>query len=58
MKNVERDELRGQNINSPQWIENVDQLNDMMNDVITDFIDNFEIFENLSNDSNISLYIS
>jgi hypothetical protein len=51
--NDERDESENKNI------ENIDnhKLDEIMNDVTTDFVDILSIFENLGNDSNILLVL-
>jgi hypothetical protein len=52
------DESGGENLKNTKNMKNIEnyQLNEMMNDVVADFVDIRKIFEHLSNDSNVPLY--
>jgi uncharacterized protein (UPF0147 family) len=52
------DESGGENVKNTKNMKNIEnyQLNEMMNDVVADFVDIRKIFEHLSNDSNVPLY--
>jgi Transposase-associated domain len=45
-----------QNLDNPECMEHNDNLDEMMNDVVVNFLDIPEVFENLCNNSNILLY--
>jgi Transposase-associated domain len=58
LDNDERDVLENENIENIEDIDNVEsqQLNEIMNDIGTDFVDISEISKNLGNDSNVRYF--
>jgi hypothetical protein len=58
LDNDEWDVLENENMENIENIDNIEiqQLDEILNDIAADFVDIPEIFKNLGNDSNVSLF--